>query len=520
MESTQYFMKNIMPIAMYLPQFHRIQENDMWWGEGFTDWVAVKNAKKLIHSQHQPRRPLNGNYYDLSEKSTMEWQAQIAKEYGGIGFCFYHYYFKNGRKILEKPAENLLKWKDIKQPFCFCWANESWARSWSNIPNRNVWSELYENESQNTESGILLEQKYGNQRAWKEHMEYLLPFFKDERYIKKDGKPIFLIYKPQEIVSLEEMAELWKDVAKENGLSGLEVIGINVPCPVPGGLDAILLHGPQAYLRKELTGTAIKVRKEKSIRLHDYQEVWNNALNCAGAYGINTYYGAFVDYDDSPRRGWNSTILENVDMDVLHQSLVKLVQKNICAGNEYLFINAWNEWGEGMYLEPDDETEYTYLEILQSAIREGVQNFSENMGVKNSVPIAPQTEESEESKELRKYKNYFKVLERWLTLKEQGKRLASYIEGLGYKKVAIYGWGMLGKHLYEELKDSKIEISYAIDRIGGYASHLKVVTPQDKWDDVDVIIVSATFDYKNIRQLIKTKLKADVISLEEIVMES
>lgn len=122
--------------TMYLPQFHRTLENDAWWGEGFTDWVSTKNVAPLFSGHVQPRIPLNSNYYDLTEKETMKWQAELMHQYGIDGMCIYHYWFKDGRKVLEKPAENLLKWKDIDMPFCFYWANESWARSWSNVPEK------------------------------------------------------------------------------------------------------------------------------------------------------------------------------------------------------------------------------------------------------------------------------------------------------------------------------------------------------------------------------------------------
>ena len=115
-------------IAMYLPQFHRVKENDEWWGEGFTEWTAVRGAKQLFNGHYQPRIPQNRNYYDLLEKDTMLWQASLMKQYGIDGMCIYHYWFKDGRKILEKPAENLLQWKDVDMPFCFSWANETWAR--------------------------------------------------------------------------------------------------------------------------------------------------------------------------------------------------------------------------------------------------------------------------------------------------------------------------------------------------------------------------------------------------------
>ena len=127
--------KELRALAMYLPQFHRVPENDAWWGEGFTEWTAVKKAVPLFEGHEQPRTPLNSNYYDLMDKGTMEWQADLAKKYGIDGFCFYHYWFRDGRRILEKPAENLLQWKDIDMPFCFCWDPVSWARTWTKLGN-------------------------------------------------------------------------------------------------------------------------------------------------------------------------------------------------------------------------------------------------------------------------------------------------------------------------------------------------------------------------------------------------
>ena len=124
-------MDKIKTIAMYLPQFHETPENNKWWGEGFTEWTAVTKAEKLFEGHNQPREPLSNNYYNLLDRKAMEQQAGLAKQYGLDGFCFYHYYFKNGKKVLERPAENLLKWKELDMPFCFCWANEGWARTWS-----------------------------------------------------------------------------------------------------------------------------------------------------------------------------------------------------------------------------------------------------------------------------------------------------------------------------------------------------------------------------------------------------
>ena len=181
-------------IAMYLPQFHRVAENDAWWGEGFTDWSAMNRAKPLFDGHKQPKKPLNNYQYDLLEKETFLWQEQLMRAHGVYGFCFYHYWFKDGRRILEKPAENLLRWKEIQIPFCFSWANESWGRSWSNISNQNVWASAFEPKENRKGDGILLEQAYGNEEDWTEHFNYLLPFFQDPRYIKKGSQPVMLIY--------------------------------------------------------------------------------------------------------------------------------------------------------------------------------------------------------------------------------------------------------------------------------------------------------------------------------------
>ena len=202
-------------LAMYLPQFHRVLENDEWWGNGFTDWVSAKKAKPLYEGHYQPHVPLGENYYNLLNKDVMVWQAELMKKYGVDGMCIYHYWFKDGRKILEKPAENLLQWKEIEMPFCFCWANETWARSWAQIQGANSWADMYEqyaaDGSDQSQKAILLEQQYGEKKDWKKHFDYLNMFFRDERYIKIDDKPIFDFYKTADISCLDEMICYWQD---------------------------------------------------------------------------------------------------------------------------------------------------------------------------------------------------------------------------------------------------------------------------------------------------------------------
>ncbi|MCD7820315.1 MAG: glycoside hydrolase family 99-like domain-containing protein, partial [Lachnospiraceae bacterium] len=169
-------------IPFYLPQFHTIPENDKWWGKGFTEWTNVRKAVPLFEGHQQPKLPLGDHFYNLLDDETKIWQAELAKQYGIFGFCYYHYWFKNGKRLLEKPAEQMLKNKDIDLPFCFCWANENWSRNW---------------DGGNHE--IIMAQEYGGKREWEMHFQYLLPFFRDKRYITMNGKPLFIIYKPEQI---------------------------------------------------------------------------------------------------------------------------------------------------------------------------------------------------------------------------------------------------------------------------------------------------------------------------------
>ena len=191
-------------IAFYLPQFHEIPENNKWWGKGFTEWVNVKKARPLFENHNQPRVPLNKNYYNLLDEKTQKEQVKLANDYGLYGFCFYHYWF-DGKLLLEKPVEKFLKNKSLDTHFCICWANEHWTNAWAN-----------------KEAKVLIEQKYGNKKEWKDHFDYLLNFFKDDRYIKENNKPLLVIYRPELIDCLKEMLEFWDEEAKKHGFAGLD----------------------------------------------------------------------------------------------------------------------------------------------------------------------------------------------------------------------------------------------------------------------------------------------------------
>lgn len=513
-------MKRLKTLAMYLPQFHRLPENDEWWGEGFTEWTAVKTAEKLFVNHNQPREPLNDHYYDLMSKDTMQWQAELAEKYGIDGFCFYHYYFKNGRKILEKPAENLLKWKDIDMPFCFCWANQTWARTWSNIKEANSWSEKFENPEQ-MERPILLEQNYGGQEQWVKHFEYLLPFFEDQRYIRINNKPVFLFYKPEDIGQLGKMIACWQELGHERGLEGIYMIGVNTSYKLQG-LDAILLQGPLAFMRPHIIGKMVSEKWDNGVRAYDYQSVWENGVEAEEVSGIKTFFGAFVDYDDTPRRGKLGMYMSGSAPQCFEKNLFQIAVKNMVLDNPFLFINAWNEWGEGNYLEPDKKYGYGYLDAVKHVMNqcnaEGFEPQIEWDKISRRKTVNIDEEKKALISELNKYRGYYKMLDRWLLLKEKGQGIESYFINKGYKRIVIYGFAALGQHVYEELKDGQTCVVGALDRRQGLKCEgLKIFTPEEKIPKCDAIVVTAVYDFDAIAQKLREKTDIPIVSLQDVI---
>ena len=346
-------------IAYYLPQFHEVKENNEWWGNGFTEWTNVKKSKALFDGHQQPKIPLDG-YYDLMEKETMVKQAEYAEKYGIYGMAFYHYWFE-GRHLLEKPAENLLKWKDINMNFMFCWANHDWIRSWNGTKE------------------LLLKQSYGKKKDWEDHFNYLLPFFKDPRYIKIDGKPAFGIYMIEQIPNVEEMIEMWNALAQKNGLPGVYIIEhaltpkYKESCPLS---DAVIIRQPNMAMFKFCRVYNLSKRFKKiqpvipncyPLKIQ-YKKVMDNLIEETKRFNSNktVFYGFFTGWDNTPRHGKRGSVIINQNSDdfkyYLH-ALVKLAQEKKV---DYVFINAWNEWCEGMYLEPDKYSGNMFLNAIKS----------------------------------------------------------------------------------------------------------------------------------------------------------
>lgn len=375
-------MEKTKIIAYYLPQYHEIPENNEWWGKGFTEWTNVRNCKPVFKGQKQPKVPLNNNYYDLMNKEAVEWQTSLANKYGVYGFCYFHYWFKDGRKILEKPAENLLKWKDIPQNFCFFWANQQWQRTWNNtkVPG-TTWTADEKPSEAGANRAVLLEQEYGSEKEWKEHFEYLLPFFKDSRYIKINNKPFFAIYNMDLIDCSKEMFALWNTLAKENGFDGVHFVSVNQECKDNPYVEAILQYGGgilshstkykiRSFIRRSFNYLCKKIHLPLHLyNIWNYEFIWK-CITSVKPYGnIKNYPGGDVHYDDTPRRGKNALYYKNASPLLFEKYLSKQLNRAQNIYNaEYLFLDAWNEWGEGNYLEPDESYGYSFLEALKRSL--------------------------------------------------------------------------------------------------------------------------------------------------------
>lgn len=339
-------------LAFYLPQFHEIPENNDAWGNGFTEWVNVKSAKKYYEWQRQPREPLYG-YYNLLNPKVIEMQAKLSKKYGIDGFVFYHYWF-NGRLVLEKPVEILRNSTEIDQRYCFCWANEPWTKTWHGAGGNKE---------------IMIAQKYGGIDEWKKHYEYFRPYFMDSRYIKKEGKPVIIIYKLRNITDFNHMIECWNRLAKNDGFDGVYIISMNVT-----GDHAFQSKWVDASVDFEPNRTKYELSSHSNAdeRIIDYDSIYESMIE--RPHKKNHYRTVFVDYDDTPRRKDKGVLCKNVSSDKFEKYLRGTVHKSILENNDYVFLNAWNEWGESNYLEPDVTYGDLYLSIVHK-IKEELKNY-------------------------------------------------------------------------------------------------------------------------------------------------
>ena len=343
--------------AMYLPQFHTFKENDEWWGKGFTEWVNTKKAKPLYKNHYQPKTPLNNNYYNLLNDSTMEEQAKLAKKYGIDGFIFYHYWF-NGKLLMEKPVENMLKNKKVKIDYCFSWANEPWTRSWDGKSKE-----------------IIMPQNYGNELDWIKHYDYLKDFFHDDRYIKINNMPVLFIYRMNSIKNFENMMKCFDYEAKKDGFDGIYIVETLTAFqtnPISKFSKAVYLFEPMYTESNEYDKKCRLINSIKKIipslykgykyaLTNDYDMICKKIIKRNISFDNKSLFlGMFPGWDNTARKGKKASIVEGNTPEKFGYYLDKLSDKNIP-----IIINAWNEWAEGAYLEPDIKNQYAYLEKIK-----------------------------------------------------------------------------------------------------------------------------------------------------------
>lgn len=350
--------------ANYLPQFHQIPENDKFWGKGFTDWVSCKNAKPLFPGHQQPKVPLNKNYYSLDDVNVIRWQAKLAKEYGISGFAIYHYWFHKGLNLLTTPPTLIRENKDIDIDYFFIWDNNSWKKTWSALTGGASWTS---NEDKKTE--VLAKLDYGDKTEWKAHFDYLLPFFKDSRYLKIGNKPVFAVFRTFRVFDvLTEMYDYWDKLAKENGFDGIMILS-RADYKQPE-FENKFIYTPFApvtvndYLKQKIK----RILGKEKVKKYNYDTLWKRIISASKKVDNNTILSGFVDFDDTPRRGKNGNVVIGATPEKFEKYLEKLIQISQNKDQDLLLLTAWNEWGEGCHLEPDTVNKFSYLEAVKTAL--------------------------------------------------------------------------------------------------------------------------------------------------------
>jgi Glycosyltransferase WbsX len=350
-------------LAFYLPQFHPIPENNYWWGNGFTEWTNVGKAKKYFRNHYQPRVPEELGYYDLRVEETRLHQAELAKLHGIEGFCYWHYWFGNGKRLLERPLKEVLESKQPDFPFCCAWANESWK----GFPH-----------GLSDERNVLIEQTYPGEKDYEEHFYELLPYFLDKRYVKINGKVVFFIYKPFQIPDISSFFKQWKVLASNNGINDIAFIANcndvdEYDSLVKLGFDYVNINRLFDY-RKSLNFSQKVVIKCKNLFLglpnvFSYKKAIPYFTGKEDKYD-NVFPTIIPGWDHTPRSGKNGFVYDNSTPELfkthIYEVFDKLKEKR--EGENIVFLKSWNEWAEGNYVEPDLKWGRAYLRVIKEAI--------------------------------------------------------------------------------------------------------------------------------------------------------
>lgn len=361
-------------IAFYLPQFHVIAENDKWWGNGFTEWSNVRPSKPQFKGHHQPDVPGDLGYYNLLDLKTMSRQIDMAKNYGVDGFCF-HYYWFNGTRLLEKPIENYLNNHDLNLPFCLSWANENWTRRWDG-----------------NDRDILMEQHHTPEDDI-EFIKHISKYLIDPRYIRIEDKPLLLVYRPGLLPSAKETATRWRKWCRENNIGEIYlayVQSFEKPNPYDLGYDAAVEFPPNNFGPSKISNKLIPCNQEFNGLIYD----WKSMLDDSEHYSTPNYTlfrGVCPSWDNTPRRKNESTIFINdnpIDFQKwVYNASSDTIKRFKKKDERLIFINAWNEWAEGAYLEPDKRNGYAYLAAIYNALVDLNHDFSNKKNICDTYSI-------------------------------------------------------------------------------------------------------------------------------------
>ena len=353
---------HVRAIAFYLPQFHPIPENDGWWGKGFTEWTNVARARPLFSGHYQPHVPADLGFYDLRLPEARLAQAELAAAYGLEGFCYWHYWF-HGRRLLERPFNEVLASGAPDFPFCLAWANESWSRRWLGEAR-----------------DVLLQQAYSPADDL-DHIRWLLPAFADPRYVRIGGRPLFLVYRPNDLPDAPRTTDLWRAECVRHGLPEPYLLATNshsadLDCRRLG-FDSTLAFKPELSVLPYFMQDGLLLRK---LRTNLYYGVPSARLKIYNYHAVQATMMAMqrlhpmvpcvmVGWDNTPRRGANAIVVADSNQLVFEQTLSSAIQsvQSLAPEERLVFVNAWNEWAEGNHLEPDYRYGHRFLEAVRRA---------------------------------------------------------------------------------------------------------------------------------------------------------
>lgn len=353
-------------IAFYLPQYHPFPENDEWWGKGFTEWANVVKARPLFRGHYQPHLPADLGFYDLRVSEVREQQAEMARKYGIDGFCYYHYWF-NGHQLMERPVNEILASNKPNFPFMLCWANENWTRAWDG-----------------GEKEILIKQNYSAEDDLL-HIRYLLDnVFLDQRYIRVDNKPVFCIYRSTLFPDMKRTITIWRNEAAKRGvelyLCRVESFAFSGKAYLEDGFDAAIEFQPFTCRLEELKKKRHPLKKfANNINRYLFNRCRREIVDYASLVDYSCsfplpdyklYPGVTPMWDNTPRRKKRMFMLGDSTPEKYGKWLSSVWNKFIPFSKEenFIFINAWNEWAEGNYLEPDTRWGFRYLEETKKVV--------------------------------------------------------------------------------------------------------------------------------------------------------